>query len=97
MAKSAKKANLVKEAISVKKNNKDIFIIIGVLIACIALISIVIGVSNSKTETVSQGGDITILKSDITETAKFIPYKVGNTNRIFQPQDIEITPTVELS
>jgi len=28
----------------------------------------------------SQSGDITITKSEVTETAKFIPYKVGNTD-----------------
>lgn len=60
-----------------KKNDKYLFIGIGMLIALIAVLFIVKG--NAKGTSTSQASDITINKSDITEKATFIPYKVGST------------------
>ncbi|MCR4437189.1 MAG: DUF2318 domain-containing protein [Clostridiales bacterium] len=68
-----------KKTVPVRKSNKGIFIGTGIIIVLIAVFFIVKGIGSSGTETVSQGGDITIKKSDVTETAKFYPYKVGNT------------------
>jgi uncharacterized membrane protein len=47
----------------------------------IAVFFIVKGITGSgaSVDAASQGGDIAIAKSEVTETAKFIPYKVGNT------------------
>jgi hypothetical protein len=66
--------------ISVRKYNKNIFIGIGIVIILFVAFFIIKGNFNSKTESALQGGDILITKSDITETAKFYPYKVGDTN-----------------
>lgn len=65
---------------SAKKYNKNIFMEIGVVIVLLTAFLIIKGNFNSKTTSVSQGGGILITKSDITETAKFFPYKVGNIN-----------------
>lgn len=84
------KSNIGKKTVVPKKNGKYIIIGLSVIIAAAALIFIIKGLSDSNraqtqassinAETVLQGGDISIVKSDITETAKFIPYKSGNTN-----------------
>lgn len=68
-----------KKAIPVAKSNKGIFVGAGILIVLLAVFFIIKGIGSSANETASQGGDITIKKSDVTETAKFYPYKVGNT------------------
>jgi len=67
-----------KKAEPSKKSNRNIFIGIGFFIILMAIFFVVKG-NASKATSVSKGEDITIIKSDITETAKFIPYKVGNT------------------
>jgi uncharacterized membrane protein len=69
----------------VKKSNKGVFIGVGVAIVLIAVLFIVKNITGSgsssgaSADATSQGGDITITKSDVTETAKFIPYKAENT------------------
>ncbi len=62
-----------------KKSNKSIFIVIGVIIAVVALTFIIKGGFGEKETTASSGGDLTIPKSGISETATFYPYKVGKT------------------
>jgi hypothetical protein len=84
-----KKTNM---AVPAKKYSKKLFVAVGGVIIILTVFFIVKGNLGSKTKTslqadlnsktisVSQGGGISITKSDITETAKFYPYKVGNTN-----------------
>lgn len=68
-----------KKIVPVKKSNRGVWIGIGVaVIAFIIIFLIVNGNRNPKVETTSAGENIIITKSDITETAKFIPYQVGN-------------------
>lgn len=67
----------VKKVAPVKKNNMGIFLGIGVLIIVIVLFFVVKGISSS--DKVQQGGKITIKKSEITSTAKFIPYSADGT------------------
>lgn len=62
---------------------KGIFIASGVFIFLIAAFFVMRGLSGasaSDNASAAQGGDITITKSQITETATFIPYQSGNTN-----------------
>ena len=64
-----------------KKSSKSVFIVIGfvaVIFAGFLLVKMVSGGGNAALS--SNGGDIKITKSDITETAKFYPYKVGSYN-----------------
>jgi hypothetical protein len=70
-----------KKAVPVKKSNKGAFIAVGAAIALITIFFIVKGITGSgaSADAASQGGDITIAKSEVTETAKFIPYKAGKT------------------
>ena len=70
-----------KKTVPVKKSNKGAFAIVGAAIILIVVFLIVKGNSGSvaDTDAASQGGDITITKSEVSETAKFIPYKTGNT------------------
>ena len=70
-----------KKAVPVKKPNKNAFKVVGVAIVLIAVFLIVKGITGSgaSADTASQGVDITITKSEITETAKFIPYQAGKT------------------
>ena len=68
------------KTVPVKKLSKNIFKGIGVVIVLSSVFLLVSCNSNQKTSTPSQGGDITITKSEITETAKFFPYKSGNIN-----------------
>lgn len=63
------------------KDNKLIFITIGLIALVFAgflIVKLVSGGGNAAVA--SGGGDIKITKSDITETAKFYPYKVGGSN-----------------
>lgn len=66
-----------KKASPVKKNNLGVFVGIGTLIILIAAFFLVKGIFGSNK--VQQGGKITIKKSEITSTAKFIPYNANGT------------------
>ncbi|SHH54232.1 Predicted membrane protein [Sporobacter termitidis DSM 10068] len=62
---------------------KGIYIFAGALIVVAVVIAIIKGTSgsggSSSAAAAQNGGDIKIAKSEITETATFIPYKSGNT------------------
>lgn len=63
------------------KSKKSIAIIAGIVVVLIAVIFIVKGGLGGGSKTASgSGADLVIPKSEITETAKFYPLKVGGTN-----------------
>ncbi|MDF2632220.1 MAG: hypothetical protein K0Q85_816 [Caproiciproducens sp.] len=73
------------KAVPVKKNSRNIMIGFSALIILVAGFFIVKGITAPKTEAAQrgvtqQGADIQITKSEITETAKFIPYNAGGVN-----------------
>ncbi|MCX8131844.1 MAG: DUF2318 domain-containing protein [Clostridia bacterium] len=63
-----------------KKIKKSIFVILGVAVIFVTGLAACSGSSNEKESTSASGGDLVITKSEISETAKFYPYKVGKTN-----------------
>jgi hypothetical protein len=65
------------KTVKAKKSNKGILIVAGIAILAIAVSFMIKGGNGS--DTAAKGGDITIVKSEVTEKAKFIPYKAGNT------------------
>jgi hypothetical protein len=67
-----------KNTAPVKKSGKNTFIGIGVAIALIIVYFFLKGTAGAG-DAAASGGDITISKSEITKTAKFIPYKAGKT------------------
>lgn len=67
------------KGVPIKKKNRNIFIGSSILVILIAAFFIVNGITGVKTQAPPSGGDIIITKSEITETAKFIPYKAGGT------------------
>jgi len=84
------KSNKTNSAKGTKANNKHFYFIgIGVLVVFIVIASFLIkGISqgnpnltgNTKaTNTATSGDNLMIVKSDITVTAKFYPYKAGDT------------------
>jgi uncharacterized membrane protein len=67
----------------VKKNSRSIIIGLSAFVILAAAFFIVKGITGSKVETsqtAQQGAEIQIAKSEITQTAKFIPYQAGDTN-----------------
>ncbi len=70
-----------KKTTPVKKSNNGILIAACIAIVLISVFFIVKGNTDPEVsaDETSQGGDITIVMSEVTETAKFIPYKAGNT------------------
>jgi uncharacterized membrane protein len=78
------------KAVPVKKNSRTLMIGLSALIILVAGVFIVKGITAPKTETAQQGttqsgtaqqgSDLKITKSEITETAKFIPYDAGGVN-----------------
>jgi hypothetical protein len=71
--------NSGKKGQAVQKINKNIFIIGGVLtILVIGFIVLRPGSDGNSSEAVA--GDLKILKSEVTETVKFYPYKAGTTD-----------------
>lgn len=71
-------ANLKKK--SDKKQKKTGIMTVGAILAVVAIILLVKGISGRKDVNIPSGGDLIISKSDVTSTAKFYPYKTGNTN-----------------
>ena len=73
-------AQLKKKA-PARKYSRGVFAGVGIAIALIAvsLIAKGLGSPGSTADAASQGGDIIISKSEVTETASFIPYEAGNT------------------
>jgi uncharacterized membrane protein len=75
-----KSSQQIKKAQAAQKSKRRIFIASGV--AAILLIIAIIAIkanTGSKSNAVNPGGDLTILKSEVTEVAKFYPYKLGKT------------------
>jgi hypothetical protein len=68
-----------KKKVVQKKGNKSIFIVMGVIIAVVALTFIIKGGLGEKETTASSRGDLIIPKSGVSEKATFYPYKVGKT------------------
>lgn len=64
---------------AVRKSNKGIFAGIGAIIVLAAVFIIARTGFGGNKEAASSGGNLVIPKSEITETAKFYPYKAGNT------------------
>ncbi len=73
--------SIQKNTKAVKKVNKSTFLIAGTVLALMVVFFIIRSIAGSgeRSDLSSQNGDITIVRSEITETAKFIPYKAGNT------------------
>jgi Predicted membrane protein len=67
------------QASSSKKNQRLIIIVLVSLIVLVAVLFLAKAMLGSKNNAVQQGGDITIVKSEITSTAKFFPYTSGTT------------------
>lgn len=67
-----------------KKSGRNLLISVGFLVIVAAFFFTVKGLTGTKpdtqSETAQQGTDVLIAKSEITETAKFIPYNAGGTN-----------------
>jgi uncharacterized membrane protein len=75
------KKQITKKGSQAGKTKKTLAIAAGVIVILIIAVLIVKGsIGNSNGTTVSSGGDLTIQKSEITETAKFYPYNAGGTN-----------------
>lgn len=69
----------VKKAAPVKRSNRGWLFGVGAVMVLIALILVVKGSFGSKSISTANGGNLVIPKSEVTETAKFYPYKAGNT------------------
>ena len=86
MSDNKKQVNIKKAPVNtknypVKNKSKTPVIIIGLVAIILLGFFIVKGMSGGSNVTVaSSGEDIKITKSDISETAKFYPYKIGSTN-----------------
>lgn len=67
-----------------KKNSKVVFISVGCLVVLAAAFFVLKGLTGPKADpqvgAAPSGSDVSIAKSEITETAKFIPYNAGGTN-----------------
>ena len=63
-----------------QKSNKKTFITVGVLALIILVFVVVKAVSGGGANTAAASEDIKIVKSEVTEIAKFYPYKAGKTN-----------------
>lgn len=75
------KKQITKKGSQAGKTKKTLAIAAGVIVILIIAGLIVKGsIGSSNGTTVSSGGDLTIQKSEITETAKFYPYNAGGTN-----------------
>lgn len=76
-------ANHKGKSIPVKESSKPNKKLIGGFIALLVVVAgffIIKGFSGKGTETASAGNDLVISKSEVSETAKFYPYKVGDKN-----------------
>lgn len=62
------------------KSKRNLIIIFGLTIMLIVTFFLTRGGSTGDGNTASAGSDLIIPKSEITETAKFFPVKVGKTN-----------------
>lgn len=67
---------------NVKKSNKNVFIISGVVVLLIVTVLVIKGAlpgdeAGAGSASASALSDLTIVKNEITETAKFYPYEVG--------------------
>lgn len=65
------------------KANRNIFITAGIIVAIAALVLIIKGTSAGSASDVNNtasGSDLVISRSEITDTAKFFPTKVGKIN-----------------
>lgn len=65
---------------TIQKSNKKTFAVVGVVALLILGFVLFKVVSGGEGNTGTAAGDLKIPKSEITETAKFYPYKVGKTN-----------------
>lgn len=64
----------------VEKTNKTLVIAMGVIVILIVAAFVLKGGISDGSKAVSNGGDLKISKSEITETAKFYPYIANGTN-----------------
>ena len=69
-----------KKSQPVQKSNKKTFIAVGAVALLILVFIIVKAVSGGGANTATVSEDIKIVKSEVTEIAKFYPYKAGKTN-----------------
>ncbi len=69
-----------KKSQPVKKSNKNTIIVVGAVVLLLLAFVIIKAVSRGEAGTAASSEGIKIVKSEITETAKFYPYKAGKTN-----------------
>lgn len=63
-----------------RKSPRKLYAVLGAAIVLIAGTLLIKGLAGGGSNTASAGGDLLIKKSDITETARFYPYKAGGTD-----------------
>lgn len=69
-----------KKARAARKTKKKLLIEIGVVAAVILAVIIIRYGSGGSGNTGAEAGDLKILRSEVSETVKFYPYKAGGTN-----------------
>lgn len=75
-----KSSSANKKAIAAQKTHKKTFVLLSVIaIVIISFIIVKFGLSGAD-EAGAVSGDLRILKSEVSETVKFYPYKAGKTN-----------------
>ncbi|MCX7709128.1 MAG: DUF2318 domain-containing protein [Clostridia bacterium] len=67
------------KSVQSKQSNKKIYISLGILVALLAGFFAVKGFSGGG-ETVEASTDLVIPKAEVSETARYYPYKAGKTN-----------------
>lgn len=81
---NSKQTNKKVQAAQAKAQNRMVFAIVGLItiliIGFIVIKGIIGGANETGTASGSGSGDLKILKSEVSETAKFYPYKVGKTD-----------------
>jgi hypothetical protein len=74
------KSNLANKKVQAQKDRKMTYITVGVIAVLIAGFIIIKSISAGADKTGAVSGDLKILKSEVSEIAKFYPYKAGKTN-----------------
>lgn len=62
------------------KPNNQVYIMIGVIAVLVSILVTLIVIATGNNDGTKPGEDIVIIANEITETARFYPYKIGNTD-----------------